>query len=183
MVNILGCKLASKPMFFELDIDEPPPTLVLAINPEEFNKTFVKKVTQARNRPATRNSASYVFNFDYDELDVMNCSGKSAMFYGTNGLTTDGRKDTLGYRNLKSLIEIYRNNGRNYNRRVTNSSPLLTGGGGLIKSVGRVIIAYDDVIYRGSFESMTINETDQKPFNFEFDFQFMITETFDVRNV
>jgi hypothetical protein len=183
MINILGVKLAAKPMFFELDIDQPPPVLMLAINPEDFNKSFTKKVTQARHRPTTRNTASYIYNFDYDELDVMNCSGTSAMFYSSNGLEMLSRKETLGYRNLRSLIEIYRNNGRNYYTRPTNTSPLLTGGGGLIKSVGKVIIAYDDVLYGGSFDSMSITETDEKPFNMQFNFQFTIIDTVDARNV
>ena len=181
-MNIIGCKLPIKPMFFELDITDAPPILTLAINPTDFTKTLTKKVTQARNRPTTRNNASYVFNFDIDELDTMNCSGTTALFYGPNGLTVDSRKDTLSYRNFKSLVQIYRNNGRNYNTRVTNSSPLDTGGSGLINTVGRVIIAYDDVLYKGSFDSMTINETDEKPFNFAFSFQYTVTELVDVRN-
>lgn len=180
MINILGSTFAANPMYFELDIDDAPPVLLLAINPENFNKSFTKKVTQARNRPVTRNKASYVFNFDFDELDVMSCSGTSAMFYGQNGLTVDSRKETLGYRNLRSLVEIYRNNGRNYNKRTTNVSPLLTGGNGLIKSVGRVIIAYDRVIYKGSFDSMSVEEVDEKPFNMQFNFQFTIAETIDI---
>lgn len=163
-------------MFFELDIDEPPPVLILAINPQEFNKTLSKKVTQSKNRQ------SYIHNFAFDELDTMSCSGTAAMFYNENGLTVQSRRDTLGFRNLRSLVQIYRNNGRNYVSRPRNNQPLVTSTAGLIKTVGRVIISYDDMIYRGSFDSMNINENDEKPFNLTFSFQFTISNTVDVRN-
>jgi hypothetical protein len=176
MINFLGVKLAAKPMFFELDIDQPPPVLALAINPQEFNKTLSKKVTQSKNR------RSYVYNFAFDELDTMSCSGTAAMFYHQNGLTVESRRETLGFRNLRSLVQIYRNNGRNYVSRPKNDQPLVTGTAGLIKSVGRVIISYDDMIYRGSFDSMNISETDDKPFNLTFSFQFTISNTVDTRN-
>jgi len=184
MINILGSRTASKPMFFELDIDEPPPVLMLAINPDEFNKSFSKRITQSRKRSTSRNAGAYLHNFARDELDVMTCSGTSAMFYSANGLTVAARKDSLGYRNLKSLIEMYRNNGRNYITRPGNSAILsqVNGGDGVIKSVGRVIVAYDDVIYRGAFDTFRLEETDQKPFNFTFNFQFTISNTIDVRN-
>lgn len=181
MVNIIGSKIPVKPMYFELDIDDPPPILMLAINPSEFTKNFTKKVSNSRTRPKTRDQAAYTNNFDYDELDVIQCSGKTALFYGQNGLTIEKKSSSLGFRNFKSLIEIYRNNGRNYNS-TRFTSPLITGGSGLIKSVGRVIIAYDDVIYKGSFDSFTVNEVDSKPFNLDFNFQFTVSKTIDVRN-
>lgn len=181
MINIVGCKTPVKPMYFELDIVDPPPILMLAINPHDFTKTFTKKVADGRVRPSNRDTAPYVRHFDYDELDVLSCSGTSATFYHNKGLEHINRTKTLGYRNLKSLVEIYRNNGRNYNSSRFNA-PLITGGSGLIKSVGRVIIAYDDMIYRGAFDSFTINEIDAKPFNLEFSFQFTVSKTLDVRN-
>jgi hypothetical protein len=176
MINILGVKLAAKPMFFELDIDQPPPVLILAINPQEFSKSLTKKVTQSKNR------SSYIYNFAFDELDTMTCSGTAAMFYNVNGLTVESRRDTLGFRNLRSLVQIYRNNGRNYVSRPQNDRPLVTSNVGLIKTVGRVIISYDDVIYRGSFDSMNIGENDAKPFNLTFSFQFTVSNTIDTRN-
>lgn len=178
--GILGVNLPAKPMYFELEIKEPPPVLILAINPREMNLEFTKKVVQSRNRPSTRDSAAYILNYDFDELDVMSCSGSSAMFYSNYGLTSFSRTNTLAYRNFRSLIEIYRNNGRNYNNRPNNNT-LLTGGSGLIKSVGRVIIAFDDNIYRGSFDSFSVEDNETKPFNLSFNFAFTISNTIDVR--
>ena len=180
-MNVLGCRLPVKPMYFELEIDQPPPVLALAINPENFSKTFTKKVTQSRNRPTSRDEGAYMYNFAFDELDVFSCSGTSAMFYNENGITNLYRTDSIAYRNLISLKEIYRNNGRNYVTRPNNNTPL-TGGAGLIKSVGRVIIAYDDNIYRGCFDSFSIQEIDSKPFNLTFSFQFTVSNSIDVRN-
>ena len=180
-MNTIGNKFATKPMFFELDIEEPPPILTLCINPNSLNFNFQKKVTQSRNRPTTRDVGAFMLNFSFDELDTLTCSGKTAMFYSSTGLTTDNARDSLGYRNFDSLVQIYRNNGRNYVSRPKNVSPLVTGGNGIIKSVGRVIIAYDDVIYRGCFDSLSIDENDAQPFNFDFNFQFTVSETNDVR--
>lgn len=178
--GILGVNLPAKPMYFELEIKEPPPILILAINPREMNLDFTKKVVQNRNRPSIRDKAAYILNYDFDELDVMSCSGTSAMFYGNYGLTAFQRTNALAYRNFRSLIEIYRNNGRNYHTRLNNNS-LLTGGSGLIKSVGRVIIAFDDNIYRGSFDSFSVEDNEMKPFNLSFNFSFTISNTVDVR--
>ena len=181
MVNIIGCKTPIKPMFFELDINDPPPILILAINPSDFSKSFTKKVVNVRTRPRSRNQAAYLNNFVFDELDTMQCSGRTALFYGTNGLTTENRINSLAYRNFRSLVEVYRNNGRNYNS-TRYRDPLITGGSGLIKSVGRVIIAYDDIIYKGSFDSFSVSEEEILPFNFQFNFQFTVSKTLDVRN-
>lgn len=179
-MNISATKTASKPMFFELDIKDPPPVLTLLINPNTLNKSFSKRIVQARIRPTSRDRGAYTLQYNQDELDVLSCSGSSAMFYSERGLTTTYRTDTLAYRNLKSLVEIYRNNGRNFAQR--QKYPLVSGGDGLIESVGRVIIAYDDIVYRGSFDSFSIQEHDQKPFNLMFDFQFVVSESIDVRN-
>jgi hypothetical protein len=183
MPNILGCKVPAKPMYFELDIENPPPVLSLAINPNEFNKALAKLVSQSRHRSMARDRQPYLYNTVYDELDTISCSGLSAMFYSNKGLTTETRRDSIGFRNLNSLIEIYRNNGRNYVNKPTKNISLINNNNGLIKSVGRVIIAYDDIIYKGSFDSLSVDETDQKPFNLSFDFQFTISQTIDARNI
>jgi len=180
-MNILGCNVPIKPMYFELDIENPPPVLSLAINPQEFSMTFSKKVSQSRHRSNSKDE-SYLLNFANDEQDTMSCSCTSAMFYGKNGLTSYARRDSLGFRNFNSLIQIYRNNGRNFTKRPKNSSQTLVGNG-IIKSVGRVIIAYDDKIYKGSFDSFDVDESDTKPFNLSFNFQFTVSETIDTRNI
>lgn len=180
MINVTPVKLAPKPMFFELDINDAPPPLALLINPTDFNMSFTKKATPSRGRPSSRNRAAFSIQFAHDELDVLSCSGTSAQFYGKKGLTRENAHQSLGYRNFRSLVEIYRNNGSNYNLRQKDS--FVTGGDGLIESVGRVIIVYDDVIYRGSFDNLSVIESDANPFNLQFNFQFTVSEKIDVRN-
>ena len=177
--NITGAKLAPKPMFFELDIIDPPPVLTLLINPTEFSMSFTKKVTPSRGRPSSRNRAAFNLQFAHDELDTMTCAGTSGLFYGDNGLTRDNARSTLAHRNFRSLVEIYKNNGVNYNKR--QKSRFVTGGDGLIESVGSVIIAYDEIIYRGSFDSFSITEQDMNPYNILFNFQFTVHERIDTR--
>jgi len=171
MFNITGVKKPLKQMVVELEINNPPPPLILLINPETLDLKFAHKVTEQRVRWTDRKQSGYILHTHHDELDMMSASGKTAMFYTDKGLTSYNRKDSLAWENIQKFIAIYRNNGMNF-----NSTPGRRGSS-VIDSVGRVLITYDGSIYKGSFESLTINETDEKPFNFDFNFEYKITHT------
>lgn len=175
--NITGAKIAGKPMVFELDINEPPPPLVLLINPETLDTKFTPKVSESRVRWSNKSSSSYILQVHHDELDTLAASGKSAMFMTNEGITSADRTRTLAYENIQQLIAIYRNNGMNFNRRPNRN------GQNYIESVGRVTITYDNFVYRGSFESFSLNEVQEKPFNYEFSFEYKVTRMIDVRGV
>lgn len=175
--NITGAKLAGKPMVIELDILTPPPPLVLLINPDTLDLKFVPKITEARVRWTDRRDSGYILQAHHDELDMLSASGRSAMFYTNRGITSSERARTVGWENIQHLLAIYRNNGMNFNpkpgRRGTN----------LIQSVGRVLIVYDEVIYRGSFESFSLTETEEKQFNVDFNFDFKVSRMTNIRGL
>lgn len=175
--NITGVKAPLKPMVIELEINESPPPLVLLINPESLDLKFVPKVSEIRTRWIDRSESGYIFHTHHDELDVLTASGRSAMFYTSRGLTSAERERTLGWENIQQLVAVYRNNGMNFNKKPNRR------GTGVIDSVGRVLIIYDGYLYRGSFESFTLGETADRPFNLTFTFDFKVTETFNVRGV
>ncbi len=164
----------SKPMVFDIDIDEPPASLVLLINPSNLEIKFQPRVAEQRIRWTGLTSA-YVFQVHRDELDILTATGKSAMFMSDKGITRKDRTDTLAYENIETLVAIYRNNGMNLNKK-----PGSTINPCAIDSVGRVVITYNNFMYRGHFTSFTFTENDGNPFNVDFSFEFKVTKTFDV---
>lgn len=171
--NIEGVKVPVKSMVFELDINNPPKPLVLLINPETFEIRYVPRVVEVRVRWTDRKKTPYVLQTHHNELDVISASGRSAMYYTSKGLTSQQRERTLGWENIQQLLAIYRNNGMNFNRKPGQR------GTNLLESIGRVLMIYDKIIYRGSFDSFNLNEVDTSPFNLEFTFDFRVTKTDD----
>jgi len=167
----------SKPMVFELDIDEPIKPLILLINPSSLDIKFTPKITQQRVR-ATGQNPSYIYHAQHDELDVLSASGKSAMFISDKGLTRIDRTKTLAYENINELLKIYRNNGTNRNKKPNGKvNPCV------VDSIGRVVINYNGFIYRGHFTNFTISENATTPFNLDFTFEFKVTRTFNIDQV
>jgi len=173
--NITGARAPLKPMVFELDIIEPPAALILLINPDNLTLKFTPKVTPERVRWTTRRSSSYILHAHHDELDTLNATGKSALFYNNDGLTSANRHETIGWENIQKLLSIYRNNGMNFNKKPMQK------GSSVIDSVGRVLITYDDVLYKGHFDSFSLNESAEKPFYLDFSFDFKVTRMINVR--
>lgn len=171
-------KRSPKLMEFGLDIKNSPEPLTLLINPTNFELKFVPKISEQRVRWSSQN-IGYVFQSHHDELDVMTASGTSAMFVTkTEGITRVNRRLSYGYQNIEQLVAIYRNNGININSKPgKNINPCM------IDSVGRVVIIYDNYIYRGHFLSLTISENDEKQFNINFSFEYKITQNINLGNV
>lgn len=170
--NRTGAKPALKPMAFDLEIKEPPPTLILLINPDNLDIKFAHKTNEARVRWVDYDDSAYILQTHHDELDTLSASGKTAMFYSDKGITNIDATKSLAYENLQQLLAVFKNNGLNYNRRNPRYS--------VIESVGRVLITYDGYIYRGSFETLTITETAENPFSLDFSYDFKITEIMDM---
>ena len=167
----IGSKTPIKIMVFELDIFNPPPPILLFINPETFDIKWEAKSSENRVRQTDSNDSGYIVQFHHDELDVISASGHSAMFYTDAGITAYDRVNSPAYNNIQQLVAYYRNNGKNLSRKPGKYS--------LIESVGRVILTYDDTVYKGSFESFSVTETEEKPFNLEFSFDYKITKEID----
>lgn len=164
-----------KPMVFELEINEPPPPLILLINPTSLETKYTPRVAEQRVR-WTGYNIPYIFQAHHDELDVLTANGKSAMFISNDkGLTRTERTETVGYENLEKLVAIYRNNGTNRNKKPNSSiNPCM------IDSVGRVVMSYNGFIYKGHFTNFTVSENEAMPFNLDFTFEFKVTSTFDI---
>ena len=168
-------RLNVKPMVFELQINDPPPPLVLLINPTSLEIKFTPKIMEQRTRWAG-NNVPYIFQAHHDELDTLSATGKSGMFFSDEkGLTRIERRESYSFENLSKLIAIYRNNGTNRNTKPNSYiNPCM------IDSVGRVVLSYNAYIYRGHFTSFSTTENDSMPFNMDFSFEFKVTSTFSI---
>jgi len=169
----------AKPMQFDLEIDNPPEPLVLLINPTTLEIKFTPKIMEQRVRwTGFGRNPAYVFQAHHDELDVLTASGRSAMFMiDDKGLTRERRSETYGFNNIERLVMFYRNNGVNRNKKPDSS----VVGPCAIDSVGKVIITFNEFMYKGYFSSFSVAENDSSPFNVDFNFEFKVFNTFDSR--
>lgn len=78
------------------------------------------------------------------------------------GVTRALRRGSAAYQSFMSLFQIYKNNGAIYNSH------------NRIATLGSVKIFYDNTIYTGSFETISVTETEDKPFDLSFAFSFVI---------
>lgn len=80
----------------------------------------------------------------------------------TGGLTRSLRRESAAYQHFMNLFRIYKNNGYIFN--IQNR----------ISMLGSVNIYYDGTIYTGSFDSFSISEAEDKPFDLEYSFEFTV---------
>ncbi|RKY82312.1 hypothetical protein DRQ07_01645, partial [candidate division KSB1 bacterium] len=83
----------------------------------------------------------------------------------TSGLTVKRRRNTLSYDEFRKLIFLMNANGANYNTY------------GLIKDRLFIQLTYDQVSYRGYFESMDITENAESPYRFIYTITFKSEKT------
>lgn len=145
---------------------EQIPPLVLLINPQEFKRNYENAVDFGIK---TRNG-----NIVHTWLERpvrINASGVSAAQYAiptdiSGGLTNYNRVHSLSYRNLMSLVLLYKNNGVLYGFPGESD--------GTASLVGSVYIIYDDHLYIGSFDSFAITDAADKPHNLAYSFEFTV---------
>lgn len=166
--GIVGVKLPILPMLLRLEIDNPPPPLVLLINPTSLDFTFAPKITKTKVRRSHRGEAGYSLEHHHDELDTLSVSCNTALnYHPTRGLTDDNMNQVMSYDHTQKLLAIYRNNGRNYD----------TKQDGIVNSLGRVVIQFDNVHYYGSFDDFKWSHAAESPFNYSISWSFTVTET------
>lgn len=167
-----------------LDAMAATPPLRMLVNPTSFKVTSEKVV----------NDGSYgrygpIVEHWGDNQDKIDASGTVAGFWAVDisgksqgpGLTRTARNASLAYQNFLSLYLLYRNNGG-----------VWLGGPGqetlglqqqTLSVLGSVYIYYDNTLYIGSFDTLSITESDDKPFSLEYNFGFTIRATFTLDNV
>lgn len=155
------------PVALAAGISTPTP-LTIFVNPKTWSRSINKKNTNTFTR------GGYKSERWGDELEQIDASGEIAGFYTeTTGLTRYSRSQTPSYGNFMQLVQIFKNNGCVYGTTqelgLPSPSPKTR-----ISDVGFIEIMYGYEIFIGTFDSMTIKESAEKPFNLSYSFTFHV---------
>ena len=138
------------------------PDLIFAIPPSNMERSFKKLPTRETTK------GGWVEYHGGDDLDMITVNGSVGMIFQQGvGLVniSQGRQSTPARKFLNDLMAVYRNNGNSYDRR------------GFIYSTGYVKLHFDRAIYSGLFESISYTETVDKPYDYSYNFSFIVEKT------
>jgi hypothetical protein len=110
------------------------------------------------------------------DQDLITSTGKTAAFMVDGaGLTNLSRRRTFAYANFLAFLLAYRNNGYQM-LDPTQLSARLTR---VINVIHGVEISYDNHIFMGHFNNFTIDEAAERPFLFDYNFEFVCSSLDD----
>jgi hypothetical protein len=138
-------------------------SFTLLINPATMNhgKTAAIYPTYTRQ--------GYITQMWGPNQDLLTSTGMTAAFMVDGiGLTAVGRRQSFGLQNFMALFYAYRNNG--YQLIDPTTSSTLTR---VVNLVHGIEINYDGQIYMGHFNNFTLDENADKPFLFDYNFEFV----------
>lgn len=169
-------ELAIKAMNAAVETIANTPPLRMMVNPQSFKVSAEKVIASNWGR------SGHIVEHWGEQQDKIEGSGKVAAFYsmdannaGGPGLTRTARHYSASYQNFLGLFLLYKNNGGVYFR-----DPTLPDGakGNNLAVVGSVYLYFDNILYLGSFDSLTVNESDEAPFTLEYSFSFTVRAWF-----
>jgi peptidoglycan LD-endopeptidase CwlK len=156
-----------------LEVMAYTPPLRLLVNPQSFRVSAEKLISDGnwgRNGPIIEHWG--------ENQDKIEGSGKIAAFYSMDsydatgpGLTRTARQFSQSYQNLLSLSLLYRNNGGVY---LPDPTAPAGSRNQNLTVVGSVYLYYDEILYIGSFDSLSITEDAANPFSLEYSFSFTV---------
>jgi len=135
------------------------PDLIMQINPRNLSSIYKQLINRRRT------IGGFCETHWGEELDELSSSGRTQNFYGQFGLTNEDRRDTQGFMEFEKFVNIYKNNGTLFDEKSS-----------MIVAQGSVVMNYDSAVYRGYFDSLSINEIGDKQFELEYDFSFKVTQ-------
>lgn len=163
----------------QLDMMKRIPPLVLLVSPQEFKRSHENMVDFG-----VKTRVGNIVHTFLEQPMKINASGVSSAQYAvyadmSGGLTNYNRIHSLSYRNLLSLIMLYRNNGMLYDFQsgltgFDEESFGSSAGDGSIMLPGSMFIYYDDHVYVGSFDSFNVIDDANKPHNLAYSFTFTV---------
>lgn len=168
MATVTGAKSNKVPVIWRIvGIPDPPPELTMLLNPGNLDTSYTHLVNE------TRTLGGFLQEYWGEQLTSLSASGRSAMFYGTGGISNKESKLSTAYENFKRLVNIYRNNGKSY--QPVHRTAAQYRNPNRITAVGTVIMTYHEKEYEGFFDSFSIRELAERPFYFEYDLSFRVT--------
>ncbi len=162
---------------YQIQLIQSTPALVMLVNPSEFARNYEATVDPVKSR------AGFVINMWLERPLTISCKGTTAGQYffrsdGAGGLTNFNRIQSISYKNLMSLVSIYRNNGYTY------MNPAISADNAGVPIVAcSCFIYYDDHLYIGSFDEFTVTDDGNKPFNLSYSWKFTVRYDVDTTSV
>lgn len=145
----------------------------MLINPYTMNQSKTASVFNSLTRKG------YVSQIWGSNSDLISATGTSAAFMVSGeGLTTEGRRRSFAYANTMALLYAYRNNGYE----LVDPTVLEKSFTNVIHVVSGVEITYDSHSYMGHFNNFTLDENAEKPYLFDYNFEFVISSLSDDYN-
>lgn len=136
----------------------------MLINPNSMNHG---KTTTANNAYTRQGFVNQLWG---PNQDLITGTGVSAAFMTTEaGLTTLGRRQSFAYANVLALIYAYRVNGY----KLLDPMDLKQNLTRVISVVHGVELIYDGQVFLGHFNNFTLDESAEKPFAFDYNFEFV----------
>jgi hypothetical protein len=145
--------------------NQQPIDVTLLMNPETWNhaKTDSYQVSYTRT--------GWVPQLWGPNQDTLSTTGKTAAWMNPDiGLDNFNKQSTFAYLNFISLLSAYRTNGCEFLDRL--SVDKLTR---VINVVSGVHIMYDNQEFIGHFSNFTLDEDDEHPFIYNYNFEFIIS--------
>ena len=159
----------------QLSLLRSVPQLILLVNPQEFKRSHENRTDFVKTRVGN------IVHTWLEQPIKISASGVSAAQYAiyadmTGGLTNYNRINSIGYRNLMSLVMLYKNNGSLYDSPtgLKTTDGTAAAGDGSILIPGSMFIYYDDHVYIGSFDNLSITDAADKPHNMAYSFSFTV---------
>lgn len=145
------------------------PPLAMVIGPSEFNRTYEPTFDVPKGRSGN------IVHMWLEKPISISASGSTAIQYafnsqGNGGMTHQNRIYSLSYKNLMSLVRIYRNNGYIY----AGSGAFGQGNDGVPLFAISTYMYHDGRIYIGSFDNFSITDSADKPHNLNYSFNFTV---------
>ena len=171
---LTGALLPLLPMRLSIsDKDNKRLTFTMLINPSNMNHGKASSVYTNY----TRNG--FVTQLWGSNQDLISATGKTAAFIVEgSGLTNIARRRSFSYVNFLSLLYTYRNNGYQF-LDISSFKNTLTR---VINVIHGVELYYDELIFMGHFNNFTIDESADRPFLFDYNFDFVISSLFNNYN-
>lgn len=150
----------------QVQVFQALPPLVMYINPESFSVSYSHLISDGN-----RGRDGYIIEHWGLEQPTISASGRIGGAYistvGSNGQAAGGltrklRRGSAAFQKFMSLYQAYRNNGYIFNN------------DGRISIMGSVKLFYGEKVFTGTFDSFSISESEDNPFDLTYSFDFTV---------
>lgn len=156
------------------------PPLRMMVNPSSVGTKAEKIVADSG---WSRNGGTIVEHWGNNQ-EKLSASGKLAGFYAIDflnatgpGLTRTARNFSQSWQNFQSMVAFYANNGG-----IHLQDPTTNNAERNLSILGSIYIYYDGILHIGSFDTLSVSESDTSPHTVDYSFEFTVRASFLLDN-